>query len=219
MSPPDIFRLEERDSSGDKPLAEWEGWGPVSARRLFEAISRSRRISLDRFIYALGIHQVGQATSRLLARHFGSLIQWTKSMEAAQDRHSDAYQDLLSIGGIGPSMAEDILAFFAEPQNRKVLQELSTMVTVTEYAPVLTDQSPVSGRTVVFTGTLETMSRSEAKAQAEALGAKVAGSVSRKTDFVITGPGAGDKAKKAQDLGVRILSEQEWLELIGQPRR
>lgn len=218
MSPPDIFRLEERDRSSDKPLAEWEGWGPVSARKLFDAISRSRRISLDRFIYALGIHQVGQATSRLLALHFGSLTQWIKNMEAAQDQHSDAYQDLLSISGIGPSMAEDILVFFAESQNRKVLQELSALVTVTDYEPVLTDHSPVSGKTVVFTGTLETMSRGEAKAQAEALGAKVAGSVSRKTDFVVAGPGAGDKTKTAQELGVRILSEHEWLELIGQAR-
>jgi DNA ligase (NAD+) len=167
----------------------------------------------------LGIHQVGQATSRLLALHFGSLTQWIKNMEDALDRHSDAYQDLLNISGIGPSMAEDLLAFFAEPQNCKVLQELSALVTVTDYEPVLTDQSPVSGKTVVFTGTLETMSRSEAKAQAEALGAKVAGSVSRKTDFVVAGPGAGDKAKTAQELGVRILSEHEWLELIGEEGR
>ncbi len=214
QAPPDIFRLEERDGVKGTTLAEREGWGPVSARKLFDAIQRSRMISLDRFIYALGIHQVGQATAKLLARHYGSLTQWTKSMNAAQNHHSEASQDLLSISGIGPNMAEDILAFFEERQNLEILEELMTLLTVTDFAaPQIA--SAIAGKTVVFTGTLESMARSEAKARAEGLGAKVAGSVSKKTDLVIAGPGGGSKLREAQELGVKVVSESEWLNMIG----
>jgi DNA ligase (NAD+) len=214
QSPPDIFRMEERDGTKPPRLEEREGWGQVSARKLFDAIRRSRTIPLDRFIYALGIHQVGQATARLLARHYDSLSHWKRSMKAAQNRRSEAYQDLLSISGIGPCVAEDILAFFAEKQNLEVLEDLSSLLTVTDFAGTQT-VSPIAGKTVVFTGTLESLARSEAKNQAEALGAKVAASVSKKTDYVIAGPGAGSKLREAQELGVKILSEQEWLRMIG----
>ncbi len=213
QSPPDIFRLEERDGRKGVPLAEREGWGVVSARKLFDAIRRSRTLPLDRFIFALGIHQVGQATARLLARHYVALSQWEKSMKAAQDPQSEAYQDLLSISGIGPSMANDLLAFFAEKQNLQILEELSSMLTVTDYAASQIE-SPIAGKTVVFTGTLESMARSEAKARAEALGAKVLASVSKKTDYVVAGPGAGSKIRIAQQLGVKVLSEQEWLGIV-----
>jgi len=219
-TPVDIFTLEARDGKELPPLHEWEGWGPTSARKLFDAIRNARTISLDRFLYALGIHQVGQATARLLARHYLSFNQWRKSMEAAQDEASDAYSELLAIGGVGRSMVDDILGFIAEPHNQEILDEFTLtegghapLVTVTDFErPPST--SPVAGKTVVFTGKLVKMSRNEAKAQAEALGANVAGSVSKNTDYVIAGPGAGSKEKTARELGLNILTEQQWLELI-----
>jgi len=219
-TPVDIFTLEARDGKDLPPLREWEGWGETSARKLFDAIQQARAISLDRFIYALGIHQVGQATARLLARHYLTLSCWRKCLEAAQDEDSDAYTELLSINGIGRSMVDDILGFIAEPHNREILDKLTLAesgqvppVTVTDFErPPGT--SSVAGKTVVFTGKLEKMSRNEAKAQAEALGANVAGSVSKKTDYLIAGPGAGTKEKKARELGLNILTEQQWLDLI-----
>ena len=220
-TPVDIFTLEKRDRRSDQPLSAWKGWGDASAANLFDAINRARTISLDRFIYALGIRQVGDATARLLARHYLTLKEWRRSMEASVDPDSEARKNLLSINGIGESMAEDIASFFREPQNQEVLDRLEgprddgePLVTVRDFEP-MTVSSPVSGKTVVFTGTMETMSRSEAKAHAERSGANVASSVSRKTDYVVTGAGAGSKEKEARKLGLTILSEREWLELIG----
>ena len=135
-------------------------------------------------------------------------------MAAAQDREADAYRELVAIDGIGPLVADDILNFFDEPHNREVLDELAAEVRVGDFAPAAA-ASPVTGKTVVFTGTLEVMTRSEAKARAEALGAKVAGSVSSKTDYVVAGPGAGSKLDKARNLGVTVLGEREWIDLIG----
>jgi DNA ligase (NAD+) len=220
-TPVDIFTLEARDGRELPPLSEWEGWGEISARKLFDAIRRRRTISLDRFIYALGIRQVGQATARLLARHCVTLVQWRKSLEAALDRGSDTYAALLSINGIGVSLLEDLLAFIAEPHNREILDNLTLpgpspvpLVTVEDFE-LPSDASPIAGKSVVFTGTLQTMSRNEAKVRAEALGANVAGSVSKKTDYVVVGPGAGTKEKKARELGLTILTERQWLDLIG----
>lgn len=221
-TPVDIFTLEERDGQGPHPpLSEWEGWGETSARKLFDAIQRRRVIALERFIYALGIHQVGQATARLLARHYLTLAHWRAGMEAASGKDGEAYADLLSINGIGESVVDDILGFFAEPHNREVLDALTVkedksgrpLVEVTEFARPAS-RSPIAGKTVVFTGSMETMTRSEAKAQAEALGANVAGSVSKSTTYVVVGPGAGSKEKKARELGLTVLSEEQWLELI-----
>jgi DNA ligase (NAD+) len=219
-TPVDIFTLRERDGRGLPPLRDWDGWGEKSARNLFEAVERARTIPLERFIHALGIRQVGQATARLLARHYLSLDRWRKSMEAAGDEQSEERAELISIDGIGANMASDLLRFMAEPHHREVLDALTLprggqppLVRVTDFErPPLA--SPVAGRTVVFTGSLETMSRSEAKAQAEALGANVAGSVSRKTDYVVVGPGAGSKEKKARELGLTVLTEPQWLALI-----
>jgi DNA ligase (NAD+) len=212
-SPADIFRLQRNDPG----LPEQEGWGEVSARKLWEAIDRRRRISLDRFIYALGIRQVGEATAKLLARHYRTLEHWREAMlEAAHDEASEAYRELTNIGQIGPSVAGDILAFFREDHNREALDDLAAQLE--EVTPVeipATRGSPIAGKTVVFTGTLEKMTRQEAKARAEALGANVAGSVSKKTDFVVVGADAGSKAAKATELGVRMLSEDEWLKLLG----
>ena len=209
--PADIFRLGEKQDD----IAEREGWGEQSVTNLIAAIEEKRTIPLDRFIYALGIRQVGQATARLLARNYGSIGALRKSMTAAEDEESAAYQDLINIDGIGPSVAGDIATFFAEPHNAKAVDDLESVLTIEDFdAPEETD-SPVTGKTVVFTGTLERMTRSEAKARAETLGAKVAGSVSGKTDYVVVGANAGSKARKAEELGVEILSEDEWLGMIG----
>ncbi len=223
-TPGDIFRL--RDKRED--LETREGWGPQSVENLLEAIEERRKISLDRFIFALGIRQIGQATARLLARQYGSLSAWRTAMEkAAGERASnpdemkkpelvgETFAELCNIDQIGVSVADDLTAFFAEPHNRDVLEDLSRVLDVETFEVADTSDSPVAGKTVVFTGTLETMTRSEAKARAEALGAKVAGSVSKKTDYVVAGPGAGSKAKKAEELEVPILTEEAWNALIG----
>src|SRR5262249_37811677 len=182
---------------------------------LLRAIEERRTIALDRFIYALGIRQVGESTARLLARHYRSLASWGSAMIAAEDHDSAAYRDLDNIDGIGDSVAADLLGFFAEVHNLKVLDDLRGEITVADAAPASTANSPLAGKTVVFTGTLEAMARGEAKARAEALGAKVASSVSKSTDFVIVGADAGSKAKKAAELGITVLSEAEWLAMAG----
>ncbi|HLI12683.1 MAG TPA: NAD-dependent DNA ligase LigA [Alphaproteobacteria bacterium] len=209
-NPVDIFKLHTRRDE----IEARAGWGRQSTEKLLRAIDERRTISLDRFIYALGIPQVGEATARLLAKTYRSLTTWRNAMMAAQERSGEAYQDLISIEGVGPSVAQDILDFFAERHNREVLDALARETTVEDFtAPRI--RSRLAGKTVVFTGTLERMTRNEAKSRAEALGATVAGSVSRKTDFVVVGADAGSKAAKARELGVEILSEADWLTLIG----
>jgi DNA ligase (NAD+) len=206
--PGDIFRLKA------EVIAEREGWGKVSAEKLIAAINERRRIALDRFINALGIPQVGQATARLLARHYRSLHDWREEMEAAQDPESPARASLLDINGIGADMAADIVGFFAEEHNRAVLYDLQRELTVLDYEPpAQRAASPFAGKTIVFTGGLESMSRSEAKARAEALGANVASAVSAKTDYVVIGADAGSKAARAAALGVTTLDEAAWLDL------
>jgi DNA ligase (NAD+) len=209
--PGDIFRLDPA------VIAEREGWGNLSARNLMAAIDQRRRISFERFINALGIPQVGQATARLLARHYRSLSAWRREMEAAEDPESEARAGLLDIHGIGAEMAADIIGFFAEPHNRAVLDDLAREITVLDYeAPAQRTASPLAGKNIVFTGSLEAMSRSEAKARAEALGANVTSSVSAKTDYVVTGADPGSKATKAAALGVKLLDEAAWLTLAGE---
>jgi DNA ligase (NAD+) len=220
----DIFHLEEKLGSSASfdsrketgsvlPLEEWEGWGPTSANKLFEAIRRRKRISLDRFLYSLGIKEVGEATARLLARNYISLSNLLKAIDSAQNDKSDEYNHLKSIGGIGPLVADKILKFFANPQNKSIVNEIRSEVEITDYEPS-TARSPLAGKIIVFTGSLETMTRNEAKAKAEASGAIVAADVSNKTDYVVTGAGAGSKAQKAEKLGVEIISENEWLSLM-----
>ena len=210
-TPADIFRLGgHRDD-----IAGREGWGDRSADNLIAAIDDRRAVDLDRLIYALGIPQVGSATARLLAKQYGALGNWRKAMGAAENRESEAYAELTDIDGIGPSVADDILDFFGEAHNRAVLDDLGELLDVQDFEAPDSDGSPIAGKTVVFTGTLETVTRSEAKVRAETLGAKVAGSVSGKTDYVVAGPGAGSKAKKAAELGIATLTEDEWLKLIG----
>jgi DNA ligase (NAD+) len=335
-SPADIFRLEEKLSPSDffsshksgkarhLPLQEREGWGPVSANKLFEAIRKRKTIPLNRFIYALGIDQVGEATAKLLARNYISLKDFLKNIEAAQNRDSstftisefqtegknpqtlreaieqsgykleatsdyenpidwlnailrnknlyeaildnrpnliltdetkrlikdrkrlfkdqkdadqetiknlnrltielahpqetpkksEAYKHLENISGIGPIVADKILSFFADPHNSSILNDIITQIEVTDYIISQTGTSQLTGKTIVLTGTLETMTRSEAKTKAESLGAIVAGDVSSKTDYVIAGESPGSKVKKAKDLGIHVLTETEWIEMI-----
>ena len=206
--PGDIFRLDPTT------IMKREGWGELSARNLMAAIDERRRIGFDRFINALGIPQVGQATARLLARHYRSLANWRREMEAAQDPTNDARAGLIDIHGIGEEMAADIIGFFAEPHNQAVLDDLSREISVLDWeAPAQRAASPLAGKTIVFTGSLESMSRSEAKARAEALGANVTSSVSAKTDYVVAGTDPGSKATKAAALGVKLLDEAGWLSL------
>ena len=214
QSPPDIFTLEKRDQRASSKLAKREGWGETSAKKLFAAIEARRNVRLDRFIYALGIRHVGETTARLLTRNYGKVDAFLAAMrEAGVDREGDAFAALDNIEGIGPAVAAAIADFFAETHNIEVVEDLLKEVTPAPLEKV-EHGSPVSGKTVVFTGTLERMTRSEAKARAERLGAKVAGSVSKNTDYVVAGPGAGSKLKNAKDLGVKVLSEEEWLKLI-----
>ena len=210
-SPADIFDVAGLTAKLDGR----EGWKEKSIDNLRKAIEDRRKIGLDRFIYALGIRQVGQATARLLARTYGSFTALKAAMAKAQNRESEAYAELIDIDQIGPAVADDLLGFFAEDHNREVLAALEAALDIQDMVAADTSNSPVAGKTVVFTGTLETMGRSEAKAKAESLGAKVSGSISAKTDYLVAGPGAGSKLKKAEELGVTVLTEEEWLALIG----
>jgi DNA ligase (NAD+) len=230
--PSDIFRLPERANEVDGVLkkrrrelsearAQAAGKDAAAAKKsktkdegkliqnLIAAIETRRKIALDRFIFALGIRHVGETTARLLARNFGTLEDLVDAMESEH-----AHDDLDAIGGIGETVAQEIVEFFREPHNRQVVARLMKAVNARPLERVK-QGSPVSGKTVVFTGTLEKMTRNEAKARAESLGAKVAGSVSAKTDLVVAGPGAGSKLKQAQALGVQVIDEDGWLELIG----
>jgi DNA ligase (NAD+) len=214
QSPPDIFTLQARDKRASSKLAEREGWGETSAAKLFAAIEARRNIRLDRFIYSLGIRHVGETTAKLLARNYGTAEAFLKAMkEAAGNREGEAFAELDNIEQIGPAVALAIADFFAEPHNVAVVEDLLKEVRP-EPLEAIDHASPISGKTVVFTGTLERMTRSEAKARAERLGAKVAGSVSKSTDYVVAGPGAGSKLKNAEALGVQVLTEDEWLTLI-----
>ncbi len=210
-SPADIFRLEEKAEE----IKTRQGWGDKSADNLFKAARAGRTISLPRFIYALGIRRIGQATAKLLARHYGSLEKWLKAMKKLTVKDSDVYDELTSIDGIGPSVAGDLAAFFAEPHNRDVVADLVGLLKVEDFQAAETLNSPVAGKTVVFTGALDTLSRAEAKARAERLGVRVAGSVSKKTDYVVAGADPGSKVKKARQLGVKILTEDDWRRLAG----
>ncbi|HUY69018.1 MAG TPA: NAD-dependent DNA ligase LigA [Alphaproteobacteria bacterium] len=211
-APADIFRLHRHK----KVLEERERWGEKSVEKLLDAIEARRKISLDKFIYALGIRQVGEATAKLLARHYHSLESWKKAMLEARKEGSAAWDDLDNIEQIGPLVAHDIVDFFRERHNLDALAELEKELTIADYAAPSDRAAKFAGKVFVFTGTLTSMSRPEAKSKAESLGANVAGSVSAKTDFVVVGADAGSKARKATELGVKTLSEDEWLKLIGE---
>ena len=208
-TPADIFTLKARDGQGRPPLREWEGFGETSARNLFNAIDGRRSIALNRFLYALGIRHVGETNARRLARHFGD---WAPLRAAA--RAENAAEELSTVEGVGPVVAEAVADFFAEPRNEAALDALLKEVTIEPMEAVAAGH-PLAGKTIVFTGSLERMTRDEAKAVAERLGAKVSGSISAKTDLVVAGPGAGSKLAKARELGVETVDEEEWVRRSG----
>jgi DNA ligase (NAD+) len=221
MSPVDIFTLQKRDARSSHKLMEREGYGETSVRNLFDAIDARRSIELHRLIFALGIRHVGEGNAKLLARHYGTIDNFREAMLAAtkgakdEENTTEAYQDLNNVGGIGDIVADAVVEFFAEPRNVKALGELLREIEV-KPAEQPRKSSPVSDKTVVFTGSLTKFTRDEAKAMAERLGAKVAGSVSKKTDYVVAGEEAGSKLNKARELGVAVLTEDEWLGLVGE---
>ncbi|MBL8661225.1 MAG: NAD-dependent DNA ligase LigA [Candidatus Odyssella sp.] len=223
-TPADVFRLHRHKAK----LLEREGWGEQSVANLLAAIEARRRIPLDKFIYALGIRQVGQATARLLAKHYRSADAWLEAMKNAQEERKEnpdemkkaeivgpSYAELRSIEQIGFGVADEIVEFFGEQHNLDALETLLGEVTVEDFVAPAAAKSPISGKTIVFTGTLTAMGRNEAKARAEALGATVASSVSKKTDLVVVGADAGSKAKKAEELGIETIDEDAWLKLAG----
>jgi DNA ligase (NAD+) len=205
----DIFTLQARDGHGRPHLSEWEGFGELSARNLFAAIEARRTIVLNRFLYALGVRHVGETNARRLARHFGDFGHLRRAA-----RGHDAAEAFNGIEGIGPVVAESVVDFFAEPHNEKVIDALLAEVKI-EPMEAIAAGHPLAGKTIVFTGSLERMTRDEAKAFAERLGAKVSGSISAKTDLVVAGPGAGSKLTKARELGVETIDEEEWMRRAG----
>jgi DNA ligase (NAD+) len=210
--PADIFTLEARDAANPTRLRDRTGYGEKSAANLFAAINARRRIPLARLIYALGIRHVGESTAALLARHYGTWEAFKAAVTAPEG--SPEWAGLLSIDGVGPVVARALTAAFANPAERAAIDRLVAHLDVLP-AERPAAGSPLAGKTIVFTGTLERMTRAEAKARAEALGAKVAGSVSARTDYLVAGPGAGAKAAKAAELGITVLDEDGWLALIG----
>jgi len=211
----DIFTLEERDKQSLTKLRNREGWGAVSAKNLFEAINAKRNIDLHRLIFGLGIRHVGEGNAKLLARAYGSWPAFYEAMVKAHDKNGEAWEDLNAIDGIGHIVADALTEFFAEEHNREQLDALLAQISPKQVEQIDSSESPVAGKTVVFTGALERMTRDEAKAMAERLGAKVSGSVSKKTDLLVAGPGAGAKLKKAEDLQIEVITEEGWCDLVG----
>ncbi len=207
----DIFRLQDHGFQ----LRNREGWGDKSVDKLLAAINNRRNIKLDRFIFALGIRQIGQVNARLLAKHYITIGALRAAMVAASVKGSEALENLNSIDGIGPSVATDLIRFFNNSTNQALLDDFATQINILDFIIKKNSSSLIYGKTIVFTGTLQTVTRGEAKARAEYFGAKVSSSVSKRTDFVIAGEGAGSKAKKATDLGLNVISESQWLELVG----
>lgn len=212
--PADIFTLRARDERALKKLKDVEGFGITSVTKLFDAIDERREPELDRFIFALGIRHVGETTAALLAKTFGTMEAFRDAAVSAAHHNGDVHEVFPSINGIGEAVLQSVMAFFANERNEQALNELLAEVHPQPYVVTISADSEVAGKTVVFTGSLEKMTRSEAKAMAERHGAKVAGSVSAATDILVAGPGAGSKLKKAEDAGVRVITEDEWFELI-----
>jgi DNA ligase (NAD+) len=214
--PADIFTLQARDEAPGnlQRIKNFEGFGETSVRKLFEAIEARRTISLERFIYALGIRHVGETTAKALARGYGDWPAFEAAALAIASGDAQARDEMDALDQIGETVVEAVAAYFAEPHNRALVEALAGQLTI-QPAQKPVAASPVAGKTVVFTGTLERMTRDEAKAMAERLGAKVSGSVSKKTDLVVAGPGAGSKLKDATALGIEVIDEAAWLERVG----
>jgi len=220
-APADIFTLKARQSNSLTKLENIDGFGATSVKKLFDAIDGRRQVEFWRFLHGLGIRHVGETNAKRLARHFLYFAGLRDAGEQAVmpegkgDPGNAAWQELRSVGGIGDVVAEAVVDFFAEQHNREAVDALLAEVTPLDEEKIEASSSPVAGKTVVFTGSLEKMSRDEAKAMAEKLGAKVAGSVSKKTDLVVAGPGAGSKLKQATELGIEVITEDQWFERVG----
>ncbi len=215
-TPADIFTLAKRDEEhGLKRLKNRDGYGETSAQKLFDAIEERRTIPLERLIFALGIRHVGETTAKTLARAYGNWRSFHDAALAIAGGDLTASEDMQALDDIGPAAVDAVASYFGEEHNRNLVEALADQLTVVDAEQAQSD-SPVSGKTIVFTGSLERMSRDEAKAMAERLGAKASGSVSSKTDLVVAGPGAGSKLKKAAELGVEVIDEDAWFDLIGQ---
>jgi DNA ligase (NAD+) len=221
-TPADIFTLKRRQADSLTKLENIDGFGAVSVKKLFDAIDGRREVAFSRFLFALGIRHIGETNAKRLARHFVSFDALRKAAEAAKppegkgDPGNAEWQEIVGVNGIGGIVAEALVDFFAEQHNRDAVDALlAAGVRPQGEEPVAAVSSPVAGKTVVFTGSLEKMSRDEAKAMAERLGAKVAGSVSKKTDLVVAGPGAGSKLKLAAELGIEVIDEDQWFERVG----
>ena len=212
--PADIFPLQKRSDAGEFDLREWEGFGETSVRNLFASIESRREIPLNRFIYALGIRRIGETNARRLARHFGTFAA-LRAVASKAEEGTDAREEINNIDGVGDVVAEAVADFFLEEHNEQALDALLAEVAPQPMEAVAND-SPVAGKTVVFTGSLERLTRDEAKAQADRFGAKVSGSVSKKTDLVVAGPGAGSKLTKAREFGIEVISEDESFTRTGQ---
>ncbi len=213
--PADIFTLEDRFGPGNlTQLQNLEGWGEKSANGLFESINERRSIPLNRLIFGFGIRHIGESASSLLARNYGSLDNFMAAMAAAKDHEGAAWEELNAIDGIGPVMAAHLVEVINDDRQHAMIDRLVSQLNVQDVEVPADTGSQVAGKTVVFTGTLEKMTRAEAKARAESLGAKVSGSVSAKTDILVAGPGAGSKLAKAEALGVDVMTEDEWLATI-----
>lgn len=214
--PADIFTLQTRDSANLTKLRNRDGWGEKSAENLFQAIEDKRNIPFNRVLFALGIRHVGEGAATLLANHYGNWADFAAAMSRATLESGEDWDELTNIDGVGAVLATSLITTFQQDTERASIDRLVAELSIADAAPSGQVESPVAGKTVVFTGTLEKMTRAEAKARAEALGAKVAGSVSGKTDLLVAGPGAGSKAKKAADLGVETIDEDSWIALIGE---
>ena len=212
--PADIFKLKLRYENGIKRLENRDGWGQKSANNLFNAVEAKRIIPLNKMLYALGIRHVGETSAMLLSKHYKSFDNLKKSLNEAKNLEGSSWSDLMSIDGVGEVLAKALIQIFNNPAQRQIIDNLVEELIIEDEIENIVSGSPLEGMVVVFTGSLELMSRSEAKISAEKFGAKVSGSVSKKTDFVVSGPGAGSKEKKAIELGVKVLSESEWLKLI-----
>lgn len=213
--PADIFTLQTRDTANLAKLKNRDGWGEKSTTNLFQAIDDKRQILLARLIFSLGIRHVGDSASTLLAEHYGSWSNLAAAISEITSHEGAQWDDLNAIDGVGAVMASSLATAFHQENERASIERLIEQLQPQDAVKRAPVDSPVAGKTVVFTGSLEKMTRAEAKVRAEALGAKVSGSVSAKTDLVVAGPGAGSKAKKAQSLGVELIDEDGWLKLVG----
>jgi DNA ligase (NAD+) len=214
-NPADIFSLAKRDTGNLKKLKDKEGFGETSAAKLFAAIDARRAIGLDRLIYGLGIRHVGESSSKTLAQAYGSFSAFHDAALKVAGGDSAAAEEMDALDDIGAAVIDSVSAYFAEEHNRKIVEELAVELSVADAEKPQSD-SPVAGKTVVFTGSLVRMTRDEAKAMAERLGAKVSGSVSKKTDLVVAGPGAGSKLAEAEKHGVEVIDEDAWFARVGE---